>query len=142
METKHEIITIKTKVKADIPLVWELLTTPEHIKKWNRANDDWQTTKATNDLRAGGKFLSRMEAKDGSMGFDFVGTYDKVVAKKGIYYTLDDGRKVEITFTSQGNTTEIIEIFEAENNNPIDMQQAGWQAILDNFKNYVESEQR
>ena len=142
METKHKIITIKTKVKADIALVWELWTTPEHIKKWNRANDDWQTTNAENDLRAGGKFRSRMEAKDGSMGFDFVGTYDKVVAKRDIYYTLDDGRKVEITFTPKGHSTKIVEIFEAENTNPIDMQQAGWQAILDNFKTYAESEQR
>ncbi len=139
METKNKLITVETNVEAPITKVWELWTTPEHIKNWNKANDDWHTPKAENDLRAGGKFVSRMEAKDGSMGFDFGGTYDEVKAKQLIGYTLDDGRKVEITFSSEGNQTRITENFEPENTNPIEMQEEGWQAILDNFKKYAES---
>ncbi|MDT7829389.1 SRPBCC family protein [Pricia sp. S334] len=139
METKDKLITVEATVKAPVVKVWELWTTPEHIKNWNRASDEWHTTKAENDLRAGGKFVSRMEAKDGSMGFDFGGTYDEVRAKEGITYTLDDGRKVEIVFSSEGNKTNITETFEPENTNPAEMQREGWQAILDNFKKYAES---
>ena len=139
MDAISKIITVETSVKVPIAKVWELWTTPEHIKNWNKANDDWQTTNAENDLRPGGRFVSRMEAKDGIMGFDFGGTYDKVDAKKLIAYTLDDGRKVEITFASEGDSTKITETFEAENTNPIDMQQGGWQAILNSFKKYVET---
>lgn len=139
MAIKKNSITIKTSVEAPVEKVWEFWTTPEHIKNWNKATDDWQTTKAENDLRPGGKFVSRMEAKDGSMGFDFGGTYDVVDTNTLIFYTLDDGRKVEIIFSSEGATTKIIETFEAENTNPIEMQQGGWQAILNNFKKYAES---
>jgi len=139
METKNKLITVETSVKAPEEKVWELWTTPEHIKNWNKANDEWHTRKAENDLRPGGKFVSRMEAKDGSMGFDFGGTYDKVDAKKLISYTLDDGRKVEINFSSTGKHTKITETFEPENTNPVEMQREGWQAILDNFKKYAES---
>ena len=132
-------ITITTTVNSDIKTVWKTWTEPEDIKKWNNASDDWHTTKATIDLRKGGKFSSRMEAKDRSMGFDFGGTYDKVVPNKYISYTLDDGRKVSIDFSETEKGTAITETFEPESQNPTDMQRQGWQAILDNFKKYVES---
>lgn len=90
-------------------------------------------------MRVGGKFLSRMEAKDGSVGFDFGGVYDEVKENKQIAYTMDDGRKVEITFSGDGNKTKVVETFETENTNPIELQRDGWQAIMDNFKKYVES---
>jgi uncharacterized protein YndB with AHSA1/START domain len=131
-------ITVKTTVHAPVEKVWEYWTEPEHITKWNNASDDWHTPLAENDLTVGGKFLTRMEAKDGSFGFDFAGVYDEVKLNEVIAYTLGDGRKVNITFKGQGNETEVIETFDAETTNPIEMQQAGWQAILDNFKKYVE----
>ena len=134
----NEKITVKTTVHAPIQKVWEYWTEPEHITKWNNASDDWHTPLAENDLTIGGKFLTRMEAKDGSFGFDFSGIYDEVNVNEVISYTLGDGRKVTITFKGQGNETEVIETFDAETTNPIEMQQAGWQAILDNFKKYVE----
>lgn len=111
----------------------------QHIKKWNHASDDWHTTFAENDLRVGGTFSSRMEAKDGSFGFDFGGTYDEVETNRLIAYTLDDNRKVKIIFEVIGNKTKITEVFDAENENPIEMQKGGWQAILDNFKKYTEN---
>jgi uncharacterized protein YndB with AHSA1/START domain len=107
--------------------------------QWNNASDDWHTPRAENDLRAGGKFSARMEAKDGSMGFDFGGVYDEVKENEYIAYTMGDDRKVEVTFSAQGNETEIEETFEAEDTNPLEMQKSGWQAILDNFKNYTET---
>ena len=134
----RQTITIKTMVNASIETVWGYWTEPEHIKKWNNASEDWHTTVAENDLRVGGKFLSRMEAKDGSFGFDFSGSYDEVKLYDVIAYTLDDGRKVRSVFVYNENKTEITETFEAENDNSIEMQQAGWQAILDNFKTYTE----
>lgn len=118
--------------------MWEYWTEPQHITQWNNASDDWHTPVAENDLTVGGKFLTRMEAKDGSFGFDFGGVYDEVKLHEVISYTMGDGRKVTITFKSQGNETEVIETFDAETSNPIEMQQAGWQAILDNFKKYAE----
>lgn len=139
MAIKNNSVTIKTSIEAPVEKVWEFWTTPEHIKNWNKATDDWETTKAENDLRPGGKFVSRMEAKDGSMAFDFGGTYDMVDTNTLISYTLDDGRKVKIIFSSEGDITKLMESFEAENTNPIEMQQEGWQAILDNFKKYTES---
>ena len=140
METKDKTaITIEANVNAPIEKVWELWTKPEHITKWNNASDDWHTPRAENDLRMGGKFLSRMEAKDGSFGFDFSGVYDEVKTNDLIAYTMDDGRKAKITFTKNGNTTKVIETFEAENENPIEMQKDGWQAILNNFKKYTET---
>ncbi|WP_373517379.1 SRPBCC family protein [Pricia sp.] len=142
MHTKNKVITVETTVKAPVEKVWERWTMPEHIKNWNKATEDWHTPKAENDLRPGGRFVSRMEAKDGSVGFDFGGTYDVIDANKLISYTLDDGRKVEITFSSAGDTTKITESFEAENTNPIEMQKGGWQAILDNFKKNAESKHR
>ena len=133
-------ITIETTVQAPIEKVWELYNEPTHVKKWNSASDDWHTPRAENDLRAGGKFLYRMEAKDGSFGFDFFGTYDEVIPLEKIDYTLGDGRKVSITFKAQGNETEMVVTFDAESENPIEMQQQGWQAILDSFKKYTEKE--
>ncbi|MDW0118510.1 SRPBCC family protein [Sporosarcina thermotolerans] len=133
-----EEITIEASIQALVEKVWEYWTDPNHIKKWNSASDDWHTPFAENDLRPCGKFTSRMEAKDGSMGFDFGGVYDDVKLHEVISYTLGDGRKVKITFRSQGNETEVIETFEAETENPIDFQRQGWQAILDNFKHYAE----
>lgn len=133
-----QMITIKASVNSPVERVWKYWTEPEHIKKWNSASEDWHTPYAENDLRVGGKFLSRMEAKDGSFGFDFGGIYDEVEQYKVIAYTLGDGRKVRIDFTDRDNSTEVSVAFEAESSNPIEMQQSGWQAILENFKKYVE----
>ena len=138
-QTKKTTITIEAAVSAPVEKVWQLWTSPEHIMKWNTASDDWHTTNAVNDLRIGGNFSSRMEAKDGSFGFDFWGTYDKVEPNKLIAYTMGDGRKAEIIFTSPGNTTKIVTVFEAETENPVEMQKDGWQAILNNFKKYAET---
>ena len=134
-----EKITVTTRVKAPVERVWEYWTAPEHIVNWNAASDDWHTPKAANDLRTNGRFSSRMEAKDGSMGFDFGGTYDEVKINELISYTMDDARKVTVTFSTNGKETQIIETFEAEDQNPVGMQREGWQAILDNFKTYAES---
>jgi uncharacterized protein YndB with AHSA1/START domain len=135
---KKQTVTIETVVKAPAEKVWKIWTMPEHIKRWNNASDDWHTPRAENDLRDGGTFLIRMEARDGSFGFDFGGTYNKVIANKEIDYTLGDGRKVNVTFSSSGNETKVIETFEAESENSIEMQRGGWQAILNNFKKYTE----
>ena len=121
-------ITVETTVKAPIEKVWELWTAPEHIKNWNNASDDWHTPSVENDLQQGGKFLARMEAKDGSFGFDFWGVYDEIVTNRLIAYTLGDGRKVKITFIGKDSQTELIETFEAETENPVEMQQGGWLA--------------
>lgn len=131
-------ITIKANVNAPIEKIWEYWTGPEHIKQWNHASEDWHTTFAENDLKIGGRFLSRMEAKNGSFGFDFSGVYDEIVLYKKIDYTLDDDRKVMIDFESEGNKTYITMVFEAETENSIELQKSGWQAILDNFKFYTE----
>ena len=132
-------VTLEATVQAPVEKVWQYWTGPEHITKWNNASDDWHTTKAENDLRAGGKFSSRMEAKDGSMGFDFWGIYDDVKPNELITNTMGDGRKMSVHFKSEGNTTKVMETFEAEDENSIEMQRVGWQAILDNFKKYTES---
>ncbi len=132
-------ITIEATVLAPATKAWSFYTEPEHIVKWNSASDDWHTTRAENDLRKGGKFVSRMEAKDGSFGFDFGGVYDEVKINQLIAYSLDDSRKVQIDFASQGNECKMAIAFEVETENPIEMQKGGWQAILDNFKKYVES---
>lgn len=131
-------ITVETSVNASIEKVWQYWTEPKHIEKWNNASDDWHTPHAENDLQVGGKFLSRMEAKDGSFGFDFEGIYSDVIPFQTIKYGLADGREVEIIFEGKGQTTEVAEIFDAENENPIEMQKSGWQAILNNFKKYAE----
>ncbi len=133
-----ETITVETLVNTPIEKVWEFWTEPAHITKWCTASEDWHITKAENDLKIGGKFISRMEAKDGSFGFDFEGIYTDVITNEKISYTLLDGRKVDVTFLPTENSVEIIETFEAENQNPIEMQKMGWQAILNNFKTYIE----
>jgi uncharacterized protein YndB with AHSA1/START domain len=137
MENKTTI-TVSTTVQATIEKAWEYSTLPRHIKQWNNASDDWHTPHAENDLRTGGKFLSRMEARDGSFGFDFGGTYDMVTQHKAIHYTIGDGRKVHIRFTDNGAETKIEETFDPENQNSMELQRGGWQAILDNFKKYTE----
>ena len=134
MSTNNTSKTIETIVNAPIEKVWCCWTEPEHIKKWNNASEDWHTPKAENNLQVGGKFLLRMEAKDGSMGFDFFGFYTDVQINKHIAYTLEDDRKVEIFFNEDGNQTKVVETFETENINSTELQAAGWQAILDNFK--------
>lgn len=133
-----ETITIEATIEAPIEKVWETWTKPEHITQWSFASEDWFTPKAENDLRPGGKFSTRMEAKDGSFGFDFEGTYDEVTDHKLISYSLEDGRKVKIEFEEKGDQTLVKEIFDAETENPVEMQKAGWQAILNNFKKYTE----
>ncbi len=132
------VITIDAMVHAPINKVWEQWNSPEHIKQWCAASDDWHAPNATNDLKKGGTFTTRMEAKDGSFGFDFGGVYDDVVEHKKIEYTIGDGRKVHITFTETDGGVKISESFEAEDQNPLDMQQGGWQMILNNFKKHVE----
>lgn len=140
METANRTkITVEATVNAPVEKAWSVWTAPEHITKWSNASDDWHTPFAENDLRTGGKFLSRMEAKDGSMGFDFGGIYDDVTPNEKIAYTMGDGRRVTINFIANGNETRVVETFEAEDTNPIEMQRGGWQAIMDNFKSYVES---
>ena len=132
-------ITVTATVAATPEKVWKLWNSPEDITQWNSASEDWHSPKAENDLREGGKFNYRMEAKDGSMGFDFWGTYNKVVPNELIKYTMGDERKCTVKFTPQGESTYIEVTFEAEGQNPEDMQRAGWQAILDNFRKYAES---
>jgi uncharacterized protein YndB with AHSA1/START domain len=139
METNTTKITVGVTVNAPVEKAWDVWTKPEHIVKWNTASDDWHTPRAENDLRVGGRFLSRMEAKDGSFGFDFGGEYNEVVNHKRIVYTMDDGRVAETDFKANGNETEIVVTFDAENQNPVEMQKGGWQAIADNFKKYTES---
>ena len=133
------VLTVLSTINASVDKVWESWNNPEDITNWCSPSPDWHTPTATNDLREGGRFSSRMEAKDGSMGFDFGGTYTTVKKNESIEYTIDDDRKVKITFTPDGDTTKVTEQFEAESINPIEMQQGGWQAILDSFKKYTEA---
>ena len=138
--TANTKITVETTINAPVEKVWKYWNDPEHITKWCSATPEWHTPRATNDLRTGGSFTSRMEAKDGSMGFDFSGVYDDVKTNEHIAYTMSDGRTCDITFKSGGSSTTVIETFDAENQNPVEMQRAGWQAILDNFKKYTEAD--
>jgi uncharacterized protein YndB with AHSA1/START domain len=133
------VITVSATIFAPIEKVWDYWTDPQHIMQWNNASGDWHTVKAENDLQVGGKFHSRMEAKDGSMGFDFNGVYSIVDPYNHIAYTLEDGRLVDIYYKEKNGSTEINESFEAENENSVELQWAGWQAILNNFKKYTES---
>jgi uncharacterized protein YndB with AHSA1/START domain len=140
METANKTnITVEATVNAPVEKVWSYWSAPEHITKWNNASDDWHSPRAENDLRTGGKFFTRMEAKDGSFGFDFGGVYDEVKTHELIDYTMGDGRKVSVKFSGKGNETKIVETFEAEETHSIEMQRGGWQAILDNFKKYTET---
>jgi uncharacterized protein YndB with AHSA1/START domain len=134
-------ITVQTLVNAPVAKVWSAYTTPEDIKQWNTASDDWHTTKSTVDLRVGGVFSSRMEAKDGSFGFDFAGTYTKIVANKLIEYSFGDrGGVVEFAPGAQGVTVRVT--FDAETTHPEEQQRQGWQAILSNFTKYVEAKDK
>ncbi|MZQ86741.1 polyketide cyclase [Paenibacillus sp. 5J-6] len=139
METAKQTVTVETTVHAPVEQVWEFWTQPEHITQWSFASDDWHAPRAENDLKVGGTFVTRLEAKDGSFGFDLGGVYDEVRTHEFISYTMGDGRKVEISFIRQDNDTKVIESFDAETANPVEMQKAGWQAFLDNFKTYSEN---
>lgn len=131
-------ITIEATIAAGKGKVWNAWTKPEHITKWNFAADDWHCPSAENDLRVGGKYAARMEAKDGSFGFDFEAIYDEVTDQKKITYTMPDGRQATTDFEDLGDQTKVTTTFDAETVNDVEMQRAGWQAILNNFKNYVE----
>jgi len=133
-----QTITVEANIEVPVEKAWNLWNNPQHIVNWNFAIDDWHCPTAENDLRVGGKLKARMEAKDGSVGFDFEGIYDEVKSNERIAYTLGDGRKVSVNFKSNGASTSITETFDAENANPAEMQRQGWQAILDNFKKYAE----
>lgn len=140
LQNMKQEITIETTVHAPMEKVWKYWNEPAHIVKWCSGSDDWHTTASTNDLRVGGTFTSRMESKDGSQGFDFGGTYTEVEENKTIAYTIGDGRKVHNTFTEEAaDTCHIVQTFEAEDENSVEMQRTGWQHILDNFKQYVEN---
>lgn len=131
-------INIQAQIKGSVEEIWALYTLPEHITQWNAASDDWYCPSAENDLRAGGKYKSRMEAKDGSFGFDFEAIYDEVAIPTHFSYTLGDGRQVNTRFEKVGEETRVSISFDPENENPLEMQRGGWQAILDNFKRYAE----
>lgn len=137
---ENSIIVVESTINAPIEKVWACYTEPTHIMQWNNASPDWHTPKAENDLRVGGKFSSIMAAKDGSFSFDFWGIYDEVVANERIAYTLGDDRKVSVDFKSDGSQTVVTTVFEPESENSHELQKAGWQAILDNFKKHVESQ--
>jgi uncharacterized protein YndB with AHSA1/START domain len=136
-----DTITVAALVRAPAAKAWQSYTAPDEITQWNHASDDWHTPWAENDLRPGGKFLYRMEAKDGSFGFDFCGTYERVESNQCLAYTLDDGRRVTVTLEKEeaGGTCIAVE-FEPEAANSIELQRSGWQAILDSFKAYVEAQ--
>ncbi len=131
-------ITVETLVDAPLEGVWACWTVPEHITKWSFASDDWEAPHAENDLREGGAFTTTMSAKDGSASFDFSGTYTSVIEHELIEYVVEDGRAVSVRFTETPEGVRVVETFEPEQENPREMQQEGWQAILDNFKRYVE----
>lgn len=131
-------ISVETIVSAPIEQVWRAYTTPEDIKRWNAASDDWHTTSATVDLRVGGAFSSRMEAKDGSMGFDFAGTYTKIIQHKLIEYSFGE-RTAQVAFNASLNNVKVRVTFDSESTHSIEQQQEGWQSILNNFKKYVET---
>ena len=133
------MITVQNNINAPIETVWECWTNPVHITKWNNASDDWHTPYAENDLRTGGRFKSTMASKDGTMSFDFEGEYTLVEQNEAIEYVMADGRKVEISFAATPSGVDVIESFDPETENSEEMQRGGWQAILNNFKKYIES---
>lgn len=132
-------ITVSASISADAKKVWNYYTSPEHITQWNFADPSWQCPSASNDMRVGGKYAARMEAKDGSFGFDFEAVYDEIKDGENFKYTMPDGRQVEVDFKEQDSKTQLNVAFDPENQNPEEMQKGGWQAILDNFKKYTES---
>jgi uncharacterized protein YndB with AHSA1/START domain len=141
METvKNKTITVETTIKAPVKKVWSYWTDPKHITQWCFASDDWHAPNAENDLWVSGRFRTRMAAKNGSSGFDFEGVYTRIVKHEKIEYTIPDGRTVSITFSESGGETRVVESFDAENENPYELQKGGWQAILNNFKKYAENQ--
>ncbi len=138
MENKPTI-TVQSTVNVPVEKAWKTYNTPTDIMQWNNASEDWHTPKAENDLRTGGSFSYTMAAKDGSFSFDFAGTYDEIKKNELVAYTIADGRKVTTTFEPAGNATKVTTTFEAENQNSIELQRTGWQAILDNYKKYTEN---
>lgn len=132
-------ITIQATVSANSKKVWDYYTLPEHITKWNFADPSWHCPSASNDMKVGGQYSARMEAKDGSFGFDFEAIYDEIKEGEKFSYTMPDGRQVNVIFNNLGEKTEVIVSFDAETENSIELQKNGWQAILDNFKKYTES---
>ncbi len=139
MSNKLAPITVEALVKAPIEKVWKSWTEPQHITKWCQASDDWHAPYAENDPKTNGKFKTTMAAKDGSFSFDFEGVYSNVKTNQLIEYGMADGRNVKIVFTAEGKDTRVVETFDPEASNPIEMQRGGWQAILDNFKKYTEA---
>jgi uncharacterized protein YndB with AHSA1/START domain len=140
METADKTaITVETTVNAPVGKVWKCWTDPSHITGWAFASDDWHATYADNDLRKDGTFKTTMAAKDDSFSFDFGGVYTDVAEHSLIAYTMEDGRKVKVSFSGEGDSTKVVEIFDPENTHPVEFQKAGWQAILDNFKKYTEA---
>ena len=132
-------ITVSVNIHADQKKVWDYYTQPAHITNWNFASDDWQCPSASNDLTIGGTYSARMEAKDGSFGFDFAGVYEEIIQNEKLVIRLGDGRKMTVTFNGNGSETKVDITFDAEIQNSIEMQRNGWQAILNNFKKYVEA---
>ncbi len=132
-------ITIEAFIAASPAQVWQSLTLPRHITRWNHASDDWVSPRAENDLRPGGRFSYRMESRDGKTGFDFAGRFDRVVPNSRLDYTLDDGRRVTTALTPEAAGTKIVETFEADSVYSPEQQRQGWQAILDNLKRYAEA---
>ncbi len=134
-----ELITVESTIEAPIDMVWDFWTKPEHVMHWNFASNDWHCPNANSDFNIGGEFHYIMAAKDGSVEFDFCGTFTKIIDKTFIEIFLEDGRELNIQFESDGSSTKIIETFEPEEVNSMELQKQGWQAILDNFKSYTES---
>jgi uncharacterized protein YndB with AHSA1/START domain len=139
MDTMTQPITVQTTINAPVKKVWESWSEPKHITKWCYASSDWHAPKAENDLRTGGKFVTTMAARDGSVSFDFGGVYSNVKQNSLIEYAMEDGRKVKVSFEAVGDKTRVTETFDPESENSIELQRDGWQAILDNFKKYTET---
>ncbi len=140
METtkKRTVVTVSTNINAPIEKAWKYFNDPKHITRWCFASDDWHAPAAESDFKMGGKSKVRMEAKDGSMGFDFEYTFTNIIENNVVEYVMPDGRRVKALFEKNDNGTKLTESFDAEETNPVEMQRGGWQAILDNFKKYVE----
>jgi uncharacterized protein YndB with AHSA1/START domain len=139
MQSDKTVITVTASVNAPIEKVWACWTQPSHIMQWNQASPDWHCPASSVDLKIGGKFSATMAAKDGSFSFDFWGTYDDILENELIMVTMGDGRKWKTTFASNGEVTEVVESFEAEDQNPVEMQRGGWQSILNSFKQHAET---
>jgi uncharacterized protein YndB with AHSA1/START domain len=135
---KREKIQVRTSVMADKQKVWDYYTSPEHITQWNFAHPSWHCPSASNNMKIGGRYVARMEARDGSSGFDFDAIYTEIIILESFIYQFGD-RFAKIEFNNMNNQTEVIITFDPETENSIELQKNGWQAILNNFKEYVES---